>query len=115
VFEAGIDLKFAKFGEAVRINTAHFAAGVDGPIACENTIVATGASFTAPLRLDILAKHLLLDEARFDSTAILSLRHAQVDLTHTVTSAALPWFLTRHSSSAITTPRRKCQRMRRPH
>lgn len=89
VFEADVDLKFAKFGEAVRFNGAHFTAGVDGPIACENTIVATGARFTAPLRLDILAKHLLLDEARFDSTAILSLRHAQVDLTHTITSAAL--------------------------
>jgi uncharacterized protein YjbI with pentapeptide repeats len=88
-FEGDVDLKFVEFGEAVRFNEAHFAAGIEGPIACEDTIVATGARFAASLRLQVLAKHLLLDEARFESTTVLSLRRAQVDLSHTVTSAAL--------------------------
>lgn len=87
-FGAGLDLTFATFDRALRADNAAFSGPLEGPVRAE-ALVATGARFNAPLRFEVLARHLRLNEAHFAAAAVISVRYAAVELTYTSTAAPL--------------------------
>lgn len=87
-FASTFDLVFARFDDALRIEKAVFRAEVHGPLRAE-AIVATGARFDAAVRLEVLASVLRLDEARFASATVISVRYARIELTYAVLDAPL--------------------------
>ncbi|MFH8663111.1 pentapeptide repeat-containing protein [Streptomyces afghaniensis] len=68
--------------------TARFA-GVSemGPIVCAGEVNLSGAVFDAPVTLEIAARQVRCERTRWESTATLRLRYANVDLTDAVLSA----------------------------
>ncbi|MGW1622273.1 pentapeptide repeat-containing protein [Streptomyces sp. NPDC002172] len=78
----------AQFSDTARFDTAQFGSGtLFGPVVCAGSVVLAGAVFRMPLTLEIAAQEVNCERTRWDSTAIIRLRYAAVDLSHAVLSA----------------------------
>ncbi|MFJ6079866.1 pentapeptide repeat-containing protein [Streptomyces sp. NPDC092369] len=73
-FTEDVDLRAAVFEQA----------GELGPLVCGKTVLLSGARFSEPVTLSIAARRVECLRTRWASTATLRLRHADVDLAHTV-------------------------------
>ncbi|MEU8575442.1 pentapeptide repeat-containing protein [Streptomyces asoensis] len=62
-------------------------ASVLGPVICAGRLVLSRAAFGLPVTLEIAAQELVCERTRWESTAIVRVRYAAVDLRHAVLSA----------------------------
>ncbi|MEU0110675.1 pentapeptide repeat-containing protein [Streptomyces sp. NPDC006251] len=73
------------FSGGARFTEAQFAsAPLLGPLACTGTVVLDGAVFQQPVRVEIAARQVSCVRTRWVSTAMLQLRHAELDLSDAV-------------------------------
>jgi uncharacterized protein YjbI with pentapeptide repeats len=79
----------ARIAEGALFDQAVFHGDWCGPFVAGRGVTAQGAVMHAPVRLVLASAALMLRGARFESTAVLRLRYALVDLTDVVTSAPL--------------------------
>ncbi|MGW3660027.1 pentapeptide repeat-containing protein [Streptomyces sp. NPDC005151] len=85
IFTGIADFEAASFTEDVDFGAAVFErAGELGPLVCGNTVFLSGARFSGPVTLSIAARRLECHRTRWESTAALRLRHADVDFAHAV-------------------------------
>ncbi|MEU4038662.1 pentapeptide repeat-containing protein [Streptomyces collinus] len=92
---------WAQFSGVARFNGAQFShdasfrearfegVSVIGPVVCARTVVLARAVFAMPVTVEIAAREVDCERTRWDSTAIIRLRYAAVDLRHAVLSAPL--------------------------
>ncbi|MFD8425906.1 pentapeptide repeat-containing protein [Streptomyces sp. NPDC059466] len=94
-FSGNADFDGAQFSGDARFGGAQFRRATSfGPVVCAYSVVLAGAAFEAPVTMEIAAREVDFERARWDSTATIRLRYATVDLSHTVLSA--PTALTAH-------------------
>jgi uncharacterized protein YjbI with pentapeptide repeats len=77
-FANGVWFHHATFAGKAEFDDARFDREVFGPLACTGGISLCGVTVRHPLRLQIAAPEVCLDEARFESTAVFHLRYAAV-------------------------------------
>ncbi|MES9523788.1 pentapeptide repeat-containing protein [Streptomyces capoamus] len=78
----------AQFSDAARFDEARFeGVSVLGPLVCAKCVTLSGAVFVMPVTLEIAARRLVCERTRWESTAILRVRYAAVDLSHAVLTA----------------------------
>ncbi|MGW1762414.1 pentapeptide repeat-containing protein [Streptomyces mirabilis] len=106
VFDGAEFSDASRFGGAqisgnARFTMARFAgASLLGPFVCKNVVALWGAVFEAPVTLEIAAREVQCIRTRWESTALVRLRYATVDLSQAVLSA--PVAITAHPSHFAT-------------
>lgn len=87
-FSRSAGFQRAQFSDTVRFIGAKFGDVPSvGPLVCAGRVVLAGAVFSGPVTLEIVAQEVDCERTRWDSTAIIRLRYAAVDLSHAVLSA----------------------------
>ncbi|MFE2828592.1 pentapeptide repeat-containing protein [Streptomyces sp. NPDC059271] len=77
-----------RFSGDVRLDRARFEVASEvGPFACARTADLSGAVFERPVTLEIAAREVRCVRTRWESTATVRVRHAEVDLSHAVLTA----------------------------
>ncbi|MGI5198571.1 pentapeptide repeat-containing protein [Streptomyces sp. CA-288835] len=101
VFSAGASFRKAQFADSVDFDGsrivgdigfqgAEFAGVSDvGPLVCAGCVDLSGAVFALPVTLEISACDLVCNRTRWESTAVLRVRYASIDLADAVLSAPL--------------------------
>ncbi|MET8438196.1 pentapeptide repeat-containing protein [Streptomyces sp900116325] len=85
MFTGIADFEAAGFTDDVDFGEAVFErAGELGPLVCGNTVLLSGTRFGGPVTLSIAARRLDCHRTRWESTAALRLRHADVDFAQAV-------------------------------
>ncbi|MFI6588550.1 pentapeptide repeat-containing protein [Embleya sp. NPDC050493] len=69
----------ARFGEATFVR-----AGRMGPMRCRGCLDLSGAVFSSPVEIEAAARRVACVRTRWESTATVRVRYAEVDLTHAV-------------------------------
>ncbi|MGW3140991.1 pentapeptide repeat-containing protein [Streptomyces sp. NPDC001139] len=78
----------AQFMVDARFDRAHFeSVSVFGPLACGRRVVLSGAVFVSPVTLEIAAEEVACVRTRWESTAVVRLRYADLDLSQAVLTA----------------------------
>ncbi|KAF4405866.1 pentapeptide repeat-containing protein [Streptomyces lycii] len=96
LFSGGVRLGGAVFGGDARAERARFATARQlGPLVCGGTVSLDGAEFGAPVTVEIAARQVSFRRTRWESTAALRLRRAEVELAgavleHRVTLVTYP-------------------------
>jgi uncharacterized protein YjbI with pentapeptide repeats len=91
----------AQFTSDAAFDGAHFTGASEiGPVVCAGTVNLSRAVFEVPVTLDIAAREVRCERARWESTATFRLRHATMDLSHAVLS--FPLAVTAHPAPFTT-------------
>ncbi len=79
----------ARFSRDAHFDEAWFGADWRGPLICPGVLSARRVETTRPVRLQVAANEMVLRQARFADTVVLSVRYARVDLADAATAAPL--------------------------
>ncbi|MFF3911024.1 pentapeptide repeat-containing protein [Streptomyces sp. NPDC001848] len=87
-FSGDVQFDEVQFLDDVSFYGARFARATElGPFVCANAVNLSGAVFEAPVTLEIATLKVFCKRTRWDSTAVVRLRRARIDLSHAVLSA----------------------------
>ncbi|MES4892550.1 pentapeptide repeat-containing protein [Streptomyces sp. NPDC096012] len=87
-FSGAAEFGGAQFSGAAEFGGARFeGVSVLGPLVCAEWVALSGAVFALPVTLEIAARGVVCERTRWESTAILSVRYAAVDLSDAVLTA----------------------------
>ncbi|MCX4632770.1 pentapeptide repeat-containing protein [Streptomyces sp. NBC_01443] len=100
-FSADARFDSATFSGDTRFDSATFsAAPLLGPLVCQGRLDLSGAAFAAPVTIEAAAAEVRCVRTRWESTAALRLRYAEVDLSDAV--ATQPVAVTAHTAPFAT-------------